>query len=77
MFELDESVISFDIINQTDKNIISKNENISDYPELAIIFNEIDVLKLERPSYFTNKRSLKTIFRIEFSDFDKIDELIS
>lgn len=29
MFELDESVLSFDIINQTDKNIISKNENIS------------------------------------------------
>ena len=32
MFELDESVLSFDIINQTDKNIISKNENISDSP---------------------------------------------
>ena len=41
------------------------------------IFNNIDIVKLERPSYFSNKRNLQTIFRIEFSDFDKIDELIS
>ena len=77
MFELEESILSFDIINQTDKNIFSKDENISDYPELATIFNNIDIVKLERPSYFSNKRNLQTIFRIEFSDFDKIDELIS
>ena len=30
MFELEESILSFDIINQTDKNIFSKDENISD-----------------------------------------------
>jgi len=72
MFELEESILSFDIINQTDKNIFSKDENISDYPELATIFNNIDIVKLERPSYFSNKRNLQTIFRIEFSDFDKL-----
>ena len=41
MFELEESVLSFDIINQPDKNIISKDENISDYPEIATLFSEI------------------------------------
>ena len=38
MFELEESVLSFDIINQTDKNIFSKDENISDAnPSFALI----------------------------------------
>ena len=77
MFEIEESVLSFEIINQPDKNIFSKNENLSDFPQIAAVFNEIEVIKFERPSYYTNKRSLQTIFRIKFSDFDRIDELIS
>ena len=77
MFEIEESVLSFEIVNQPDKNIFSKNENLSDFPQIAAVFNEIEVIKFERPSYYTNKRSLQTIFRIKFSDFDRIDELIS
>ena len=73
MFQLKESVLSFDKINQPDENIISKNENISNYPEIAVIFNDVEVTTFERPSYFSNKRNLQTIFRVVFSDFDKID----
>ena len=58
-------------------NFISKNENISDYPQIATIFNNTEVISFERPSYFSNKRNLQTIFRVVFSDFDKIDSIIS
>jgi photosystem II stability/assembly factor-like uncharacterized protein len=77
MFQIDENNLSFEIVNQPDKNIFSKNENLSDFPQIAAVFNEIEVIKFERPSYYTNKRSLQTIFRIEFTDFDRIDELIT
>ena len=77
MFQINESILSFDKINQPDENIISKNENISDYPQIATIFNNTEVISFERPSYFSNKRNLQTIFRVVFSDFDKIDSIIS
>ena len=77
MFQLKESVLSFEKINQLDENIISKDEDISNYPAIAAIFNQIEVIKFERPSYFSNKRNLQTIFRVTFSDFDKIDQLIN
>ena len=77
MFQLKESVLSFDKISQPDENIISKDESISNYPEIAAIFNDVEVTTFERPSYFSNKRGIQTIFRVVFSDFDKIDLLIS
>ena len=77
MFQLKENVLSFDKTIQPDENILSKNENISNYPEIAVIFNDVEVTTFERPSYFSNKRNLQTIFRVVFSDFDKIDLLIS
>ena len=77
MFQLKESVLSFDKINQPDKNIISKDESISNYPEIAAIFNDVEVTTFERPSYFSNRRGIQTIFRVVFSEFDKIDLLIS
>jgi len=77
MFQLKENILSFDKTIQPDENILSKNENISNYPEIAVIFNDVEVTTFERPSYFSNKRNLQTIFRVVFSDFDKIDLLIS
>ena len=77
MFQLKENVLSFDKTIQPDENILSKNENISNYPEIAVIFNDVEVTTFERPSYFSNKRGIQTIFRVVFSDFDKIDLLIS
>ena len=77
MFQLKESVLSFDKISQPDENIISKDESISNYPEIAAIFNDVEVTTFERPSYFSNRRGIQTIFRVVFSEFDKIDLLIS
>ena len=51
-------------------------DNIENYPEIENIFNEINVLKFERPSYFTNKRELQKIYRIVFLENDLIDDLI-
>jgi len=51
-------------------------ENISDYPYLNDIFDEINILSFERPSYFTGKRELQKIYRIVFTEFEKIDYLI-
>ena len=52
-------------------------ENISDYPYLNDIFDEINVLSFERPSYFTGKRELQKIYRIVFTEFEKIDYINS
>ena len=51
-------------------------DNLSNYPKINSIFQDINVIQLERPSYFTNKRELQKIYRIKFDDFDKIDLLI-
>ena len=51
-------------------------DNLSNYPEINSVFQDINVLQFERPSYFTNKRELQKIYRIKFDDFDKIDLLI-
>ena len=67
MFQLKESVLSFDKITQPDENIISKYESISNYPEIAAIFNDVEVITFERPSYFSNKRGIQTIFRVVLS----------
>ena len=51
-------------------------ENIENYPEIENIFSEINILKFERPSYFTNKRELQKIYRIVFLENEMIDNLI-
>jgi PKD repeat protein len=61
---------------QRDKNDFSLALSLADYPEIANVFEGITVTKFEKPSYFTSKPSLQTIFRIHFNDFEKIDDLI-
>ena len=34
-------------------------DNLSNYPEINSLFQDINVLQFERPSYFTNKRELQ------------------
>jgi len=65
---LDDAEKTFDGIGLIDK--------IENYPEIENIFNEITVLKFERPSYFTNKRELQKIYRIVFLENELIDNLI-
>ncbi len=72
-----------EFIEIKDENIIKSPDNIGllvdlkDYPLLSEVFKNISILNFERPSYFTGKRELQKIYRISFSDFDKIDLIIN
>jgi PKD repeat protein len=61
---------------QKDKNDFSLQLNLNDYPQIQAVFQNANVTKFEKPSFFTNKPTLQNICRIYFSDFNKIDELI-
>ena len=61
---------------QLDPNDFSLVELLVQYPELNNLLGDVNITKIERPSYFTYKPSLMNIYRIYFSDFSKIDELI-
>lgn len=77
VFKLKDFVLPFSESKDTSNDGIGLIENISKYPEIENIFKNANVLKFERPSYFTNKRNLQKIYRIKFSDNEKIDFLIS
>ena len=62
--------------HQVDPNDFSLVEKLSQYPELARLFEDVSITKFERPSYFTFKPSLINMYRIHFTDFSKVDELI-
>ena len=51
--------------------------DINDYPIFKDIFKDINLLSFERPSYFSGKRELQKIYRVTFSDFDKIDLILN
>ena len=76
MFKLNDYVeYSSESVYKTNDGI-GLIDNLSNYPEINSVFQDINVLQFERPSYFTNKRELQKIYRIKFDDFDKIDLLI-
>ena len=62
--------------DQVDPNDFSLVEELSQYPEIASLFEDVSITKFERPSYFTFKPSLMNMYRIQFTDFSKVDELI-
>ena len=51
--------------------------DMNDYPILKEIFKDVNVISFERPSYFSGKRELQKIYRVTFSDFDKIDFILN
>ena len=66
----------------SEENVTNTSDNIGvivdlkDYPELDYIFEGINIINFERPSYFSGKRELQKIYRIIFSDYNEIDFLI-
>lgn len=77
MFRLTNAPTTFDkSAHQTDLNDYGLKVKISDYPELAPVFNGVTITDFEKPSYFTRRPALMQIFRIEFSEYEKIDEII-
>ncbi len=72
-----------EFIENSDKNLDKSSDKIglkvdmNDYPILKEIFKDVNILSFERPSYFSGKRELQKIYRVTFSDFDKIDFILS
>ncbi|MBL4592621.1 MAG: S8 family serine peptidase, partial [Flavobacteriales bacterium] len=63
-------------LNRIDKHSFSLEEDLANYPALKKALAGFGVSKFERPSYYTGKRELMKIYRITFSDFAKIDEIV-
>ena len=63
-------------VGQIDPNDYSLVEELSQYPELATLLEGVEISKIERPSYYTYRPSLMNIYRIYFTDFEKVEELI-
>lgn len=76
MFQLKSSSPQTKNVRQTDVHDFSLELNINDFPEIKALFAQASVERLSLPSYFTYKRELANIYRIEFSDYAKIDELV-
>ncbi|MCC6703023.1 MAG: S8 family serine peptidase [Fluviicola sp.] len=62
--------------SQKDKNDYSLKVDLQKYPEIAAVFDQMTVTELEKPSFFTRKSSLQNIFRIHFTNYDQIDQLV-
>lgn len=77
MFKLkNESQVFQTNLFQSDPNNYSLNVSLNNYPELKAIFDNYTITKFEKPSYFTRKPELMQIFRVQFQEFDKVDEII-
>jgi PKD repeat protein len=76
MFQLKKSAPITKNVRQTDVNDYSLELNMDDFPEIKAIFAQANVQRFSLPSYFTHKAGLSNIYRIEFSDYSKIDALI-
>lgn len=75
---IDEATIHSAIAAPTDKEILSKEESLEDYPALALRLKNIaNVTKLERPAYYSGKAELRKLLRIHFSNFKDIDMIVA
>ena len=76
IFKLKEFIeVNNDFVKTSDE--IGIIVDINDYPIFKEIFKDINVLSFERPSYFSGKRELQKIYRVTFSDFEKIDLILN
>ncbi len=77
MLKLKKEVIPTpDQLNRTDKNSFSIEEDLSKYPQINNVLKGIGVTKFERPSYYTGKKELIKIYRVTFTNYAKIDEMV-
>ena len=77
IFKLNNFIENNDEFQNRTSDKIGLIENILNYPEISKVFENIEIIKFERPSFFTNKKELQKIYRITFSEYDQINYLIS
>nr|MBA3704738.1 S8 family serine peptidase [Bacteroidota bacterium] len=75
---IDDNASRNNISKQIDKNILSKDESLSDYPAIETLLKDVaTVTRLERPAYYvTEKPELRKLLRIHFSNFKDIDRIV-
>ncbi len=77
MFKLKKDIpVKKENLNRIDKHSFSLEESLAKYPILQDALKNYGITKFERPSYWTGKQELMKIYRITFSDFTKIDEIV-
>ena len=77
IFKLKEFIENDDNNLDISSDKIGLKVDMNDYPILKEIFKDVNVISFERPSYFSGKRELQKIYRVTFSDFDKIDFILN
>ena len=77
IFKLKEFIENDDNNLDTSSDKIGLKVDMNDYPILKEIFKDVSIISFERPSYFSGKRELQKIYRVTFSDFDKIDFILN
>lgn len=63
-------------VRPADLNTTSKIDKLSNYPAIDNALSTYSIIKLDRPSYYTNKAKLIRIFVIDFSNYSEIDNVI-
>ncbi len=61
---------------QDNPNDFSLLENIENFPEIKQIVKEAGFVKIERPSYYTHKKELQKIYRVQLTHYNKIDAIV-
>ena len=77
IFKLKEFIENDDYNLDKSSDKIGLKVDMNDYPILKEIFKDVNITSFERPSYFSGKRELQKIYRVTFSDFDKIDFILN
>jgi len=53
-----------------------KRESFSDYPEIIKNLKTYSLTDISRPIYYSNKRELQKIYRLKFSNYAEIDDIV-
>ncbi len=75
LFKLKQNVQTIETLRESKTEVV-KFEKLSDYPALKKSLKNYSITELSRPSYYTNKPELQKIYRIKFSNYAEIDNLI-
>lgn len=77
LFKLKSNLpVSPNEINRKDQHSFSLEVALNKHPEIMALIANAGAVKLERPSYFTGKVNLQMIYRLNFTNFSQVDELI-
>lgn len=75
LFKLKKNVQTAETLKDKPESL-EKSENIGDYPLLRKSLQAFSISDFNRPVYHTGKDELQKIYRLKFSNYSEIDEII-